>query len=442
MLTFLALSLCHTLMQLSGAYLRYLPFRPYMEGEAIRLLWRRLALWSVSSLLLCAFIFSWSSLDVIVYKFVVLLSPVPYILLSFVPIKQPLNVHLFVIGMQYLWAFAIHTIVAFGENILTAGFPGTYILFLHPLLYLLLFLAVLPLSRRLFSNLLPSLPLITDKRIAGRFAVSLLPLAVFIGFFLPVADDEMLHSVQMQISRVSIPVFFFLMYRGMGIAIREADTLRQAEHTARLMKEQFAALGEYERMLNESRQETMALAGEIREDYGRLHDCLAAGNTAGALALIHDREDRLDAAKVQAYSPYPILNAALSVYIGQAEALGIPVDCNVSLAPKLGADEHDFAIVLSNLLENAIEATQEVPAGLRRISIGIRHRARAVVMEVVNPSVKPLVLDEDGLPVTRRKGHGLGMASLSAFMEKYGAYADFTQEDGQVRFAMYWEGES
>ncbi|MBQ7515127.1 MAG: sensor histidine kinase [Schwartzia sp.] len=442
MLTLLPLSFCHMLMQLGGAYLRYLPFRQHMEKEDIRLLWRWIALWSTVSLFLCAFLFSWSSLDVAVYKLVLFFAPVPYILLSFVAIKQPLAVHLFVMGMQFLWAVAIHTAVAFGENFLPVDIPETYILFLHPLLYLLLFLIVLPVSRRLFSNLLPSLRLIEDRGLAGKVSISLLPLVIFIGFSLPIADAEALHSVQVQLSRISIPVFFFLMYRGMSLATKKTDDRRQAENAARMMEEQLAALGEYERMLGESQKETMLLVGKIREDYGRLKDYLASGDAAGALALIRDREDRLNKTTVQAYSPYPILNAALSVYIGRAEALGIPVECSVSLSSKLRVDEHEFSIVLSNLLENAIEAAKEAPEGARAISVGIRHRAKAVVMEIVNPSVKPLVLDEKGLPVTSRKGHGLGMASLSAFLEKYGAYADFTQENDQVRFAMYWEGEN
>ncbi|HCB92395.1 MAG TPA: GHKL domain-containing protein, partial [Selenomonas sp.] len=102
-------------------------------------------------------------------------------------------------------------------------------------------------------------------------------------------------------------------------------------------------------------------------------------------------------------------------------------------------EEHDFSILLSNLLENAIHASEHEPEDSRAISIRVRHRGIACVMEIANRSGARISFDEDGLPVTRRRGHGLGMASLSAFMEKYGAYADFTQEDGWLRFTMYWE---
>ncbi len=442
MLTYFLLSLCHVLMQLGGAYLRYLPFRQYMEQGETRRLWQRLALWSASSLILCAIIFERSALHVGVYKLVVFFSPIPYFLLSLTVIRQPMVIHLFVLGMQLLWVFALHTAAAIVENFLPADFIALHLLFVHPALYMAFFILALPLSIQLFETLLPTTHLFTDQDAKGRFAVSLLPFAIFVGFSLPIADSELLHSYQVQLSRISIPVFFFLMYRGLNLATKENEALRQARHTARVMEDQLAALNDYEKMLGESQRETAALVGKIREDYGQISDRLAAGDAEGAIQLIRDREDRLSATKVQAYSPYPILNAALSVYIGRAEALGIPVQCSVSLPTKLMVSENDLSVVVSNLLENAIEATMQEPEEARALSIGIRHRAKAVVLEIINPSTKRLVLDEDGLPVTSQKGHGLGMASLAAFMEKYKAYSDFTQENGQVRFGLYWEGDT
>lgn len=39
-------------------------------------------------------------------------------------------------------------------------------------------------------------------------------------------------------------------------------------------------------------------------------------------------------------------------------------------------------------------------------------------------------LDEEGLPVTHVRGHGLGMKSLARFRDKYGATVFCQQKDG------------
>lgn len=437
MLTILLLSAVLFLIQLGGAYLRYLPFHSYIGAEVARRLWRYLFIWGVISVFLAAYLIFSTDFHVGVYKAIFFFAPVPYILISISLVRQPIAMHIFVIGMQFIWALALHTVGAIGEGFWLSDRSDTDILLIHPIIYLGLFILTLPLARRLFVNLLPSPYLFRGGKKA--FSISILPLAVFIGLSLPIADTATLHSLKIQLSRISIPLFFFLVYRGMSIATKEVDEMRQEEHTLRLMKDQFKALEEYNSMLKSSQAESLKLAQSIREDYQRLGETLDAGDVDGALKFIEARETQLESTKLQSFSPHPILNAALSVYIGRAKALGIPVECQVSLPVKFGVDEHDFSVLVSNLLENAIKASKQMPEENRAISVRMRNRGKACVMEIANRSEATLSLDENGLPVTRHKGHGLGMASLSTFLEKYGAYADFTQEGDWVRFTMYWE---
>lgn len=439
MLTILLISLVIVLIQLGGAYIRYLPFRSHVPEETLRRMWRWLLLWGMASFFIVSCLIYVYEFHVGVYKAIFFLAPYPYVLISILIIRQPIAVHIFVLGMQFLWVLAIHTVAAIGEGLWLSDRSDTEILIIHPIIYLGLFILALPFARRLFLNLLPSHYLFSGEK--KNLSIALLPLAIFIGLSLPIADTDTLHSLKIQLSRISIPLFFFLVYRGMSIATNEIEELRQEEHTMKLMKSQLKALREYDRVLKSSQSETLELAKSIRDDYQKLEDALTAGDVNWALKLIESRKNQLEATRVQAFSPHPILNAALSVYIGRAKELGIPVECHVSLPVKFGVDEHDFSLLLSNLLENAIHASKKEPEGKRAISIRIRHRGKAYVMEIANRSNEPLRFDEDGFPVTRRKGHGLGMASLSAFLKKYDAYSDFTQKEGWVRFTMYWEGE-
>ncbi|MBR4695006.1 MAG: GHKL domain-containing protein [Selenomonadaceae bacterium] len=438
MTTAVLLSALLVLMQLGGAYLRYLPFCPYMEPGEKQRLWLRLFLWSAVWLFLGTMLLSWSMLHVAIYKSILFFGWLPYFLISLTVIRNRAKAHIFVLGMQSLWALALHTLVAMGENAFVTDSVGSQLPFLHQLLYLGLFLVLLPLSRKMFLKLLPSPHLFAAKDTAlSELSISLLPFAIFVGLSMPIADAEMLHSFKVQLSRLSIPVFFFFIYRALSIATQKIDAKRQEEHTMTLMNEQISSLEEYNRSLQETQEQAETLSRETQKYYETLLEYLKRGEIELAKAFIKSREKQLDVSGIQSFSSSPLVNATLSVYIGRARELGIPMEARIRLPEDFGADEHDFSVLLSHLLENALKASRKEPEGSREITIDIAHQGRTCVLEIANRSEAPLPLDEKGLPITDRKGHDL--PSLSAFLETYHAYADFSQKDGWVRMTMYWE---
>ena len=90
----------------------------------------------------------------------------------------------------------------------------------------------------------------------------------------------------------------------------------------------------------------------------------------------------------------------------------------------------DLSIVLSNLVENALLASQKQPREKRNITVLALHQAGVLNILVKNLFDAPVELDENGLPVTHVKGHGIGMKSLVRFRDKYGASILCQQKDG------------
>lgn len=57
-------------------------------------------------------------------------------------------------------------------------------------------------------------------------------------------------------------------------------------------------------------------------------------------------------------------------------------------------------------------------------------RTGVFFLQLANACSTP-VLFEDGVPVTREPGHGLGVRSICAIVEKYGGIYSFTQKQEQ-----------
>lgn len=124
------------------------------------------------------------------------------------------------------------------------------------------------------------------------------------------------------------------------------------------------------------------------------------------------------------------LNSVLFDYFQQCREKSINCQCEVTTCfPK--DREMDMAIILSNLLENAVRAEEEVTPKKRRIKIEMFriHEKRHVV--VSNYIEKSVLSSNPMLNTTKndRQNHGYGVASVKNIVRKYDAFINIEEED-------------
>ena len=267
---------------------------------------------------------------------------------------------------------------------------------------------------------------------------------MLLGFVVLIADSTLWHSWEERLARLLLPVAFFISYHLLLKSSRRIYEQRRLEQKAAIMAREVANLEEGKKLVEGSRAQAQAQQESLFSMYGELEEFIKAGEIEKARQLIAAQDMKLSAASITPYTDYPIINAAISIYLRKAEEKGLSVKQKVNLPKGMGTDEQELAVLLSNLLENALLAVMRdketgAAAGPGSISLILQHIGEQCVLEIVNTSVAPLHLGKDGLPVTSRQGHGLGMLSLRNFLKRYDGYADFTQEQGQVTLSMYWE---
>ena len=70
-----------------------------------------------------------------------------------------------------------------------------------------------------------------------------------------------------------------------------------------------------------------------------------------------------------------MVNSVLSTYNTRFEEQKIPWDTQVTIGEKLPCSEMMFCAILSNVLENAMHAVQELPESRRRIELSLSEKA-------------------------------------------------------------------
>ncbi len=115
------------------------------------------------------------------------------------------------------------------------------------------------------------------------------------------------------------------------------------------------------------------------------------------------------------------INTVLTVYERRARESGISVKISAKASRDLEVSPQDLVIVIANLFENAIHATQKNKNN-KVIDIIIKGNAQRLLIKVENPCKNNLTFDETL--------YGVGIHSVIATTNKYEGMYDFIAEDG------------
>ena len=174
---------------------------------------------------------------------------------------------------------------------------------------------------------------------------------------------------------------------------------------------------------------------DLRHRLQTVAELVSRGERDTALAFLDTAQRRLDEYREIRWCRPPVLDAVFSSYFDQAQQQSIHVEAKISLPEVLPVDEGELAIVLANALENAIHANLELPDEMRELRCRVVS-VPTVMLELANPCGGTVLFDDSGLPVAQKEGHGLGVQSISAFCEKYGAACRFVQQGGWFRLTV------
>lgn len=430
------LSVVTLCIQLGSVYLLYLPFSRDVTAEHFAGLRRKYLPLSIAVFVMNLYFFA-DGASFFAFKATLLTGWIPYFLLSITVIRGKAAQHIFVLGMEGLWCFMLHAAAGAVVTLLYGAMTENF-LSLQLTIYLLLFAALFKVERNFFTNLLPTQKFFEDDSL--KWVASLLPLAIFVGLMIPIFEFTFLPTWKEKFSRSFFPIFFFLMYRSMSLATHQVAERQRQEQRAQLLNQQMESLSEHNALIEKSHLEVAALRADLNNNYRVLDEWLAAGKVSEAMAYIRRQADLLDATRVQVFSHAPLINAALSIYLKRAREAGIVVRHKIDLPATFSTEESDLAVLLSNLLENAITASKRQPPGARELSVIVRYVGGQYVLEISNRYDFPIKIGANGLPYTSEIGHGLGMSSVEAFAKKYDAFVDFEHTGGRVNLSMYWGG--
>lgn len=190
-------------------------------------------------------------------------------------------------------------------------------------------------------------------------------------------------------------------------------------------------------------RDSQALARQYRHDLRHhlqyLSTCIENGQTEQAQSYIAGICREIEAQKVQCYCENEAANLILSAFAARAQKCGVQMKVQAALPAAVAVSDSDLCVLLSNALENALNACQPLAAAgaVCTVDVQIFEREGRLFLQVRNPS-REAVRFENGIPVSDRPDHGIGVQSICAIVERYGGVYSFAvqQEEFILRLSV------
>ncbi|PHV70500.1 ATP-binding protein [Sporanaerobium hydrogeniformans] len=185
--------------------------------------------------------------------------------------------------------------------------------------------------------------------------------------------------------------------------------LRQAAHS---MEQRIA-------LMAESQQKMSILNHDRRHFNNTLLELLSKGDVE-EIGILLRRQQNLSAVSPQKmYCENPATNAAISHYVVLAESKGISCNIHTQIPKEPFVDSLELSMVLSNLMENAINACTMLPQGEKRYLNLTVICEKQLIIEIENPYQGEILLEENSIPTSTKTGHGIGTKAIRIFAEHY-----------------------
>lgn len=127
-----------------------------------------------------------------------------------------------------------------------------------------------------------------------------------------------------------------------------------------------------------------------------------------------------------------VVDVILNSKLEKAQEKGVEMEYHVEFPENTNIHANDICTILSNLLDNAIEAVEKI-TGSGKVSLIIRKINHFMIIKITNPCVEK-GMNFHEFPATTKEDkhlHGWGLPSVKEAVEKYNGTIKYTNDKGE-----------
>lgn len=236
-------------------------------------------------------------------------------------------------------------------------------------------------------------------------------------------------AVQFMPSTVSVFYFVFVL-------LYYTETLKQAtlqrerdmlDSQFRLAKTEFASLRKLQ-------QNAATYRHDMRHHFSLLQGMASKGQIEEIKEYLQTAQSDMDAITPIRFCENETVNLILSSFTTKARQSEILLMVDAKLSDFLPFSDTELCSLLSNALENSIQASEHISDREKRIiHLRVYSKNNKLCIDIRNRyQTEPIIYQ--GLPISKKQGHGFGTKSMALIVEKHGGVYQFSVKDGWFIF--------
>lgn len=185
----------------------------------------------------------------------------------------------------------------------------------------------------------------------------------------------------------------------------------------------------YDSLLTTTRQIRQA-RHDLRHHFHVLQGFAAQGNMEGIVEYLAQVQGNIPAGDL-GLCENAVVDSVTGYFVPLYRENGIPLSFRLDLPRDLPVPDTDLCSVLSNLLENAMEASLRTAPEKRNVHVSAQLRSGNMLLLSVENSYDGKVRENNGVFLSsKRPGEGIGLQAVQHAAEKSGGYCRFHYGDG------------
>ena len=222
-----------------------------------------------------------------------------------------------------------------------------------------------------------------------------------------------------------ICILMLLVYILIYYTFQTAGDAMERERIAGNMKEQILLQKKQYEFYLQKREAERIFRHDARHRDSILISYLESGDVEGAKEFLKKELAEIEKNAKIPFCDNTLINAVLSEYRTKAEQEGLEFSARIQMPKELACDEAEFCVMLSNLLENSLDAAKSY------IAISIKHLNHQLSLNVKNDYEGELKKSADNNYLTTKpQGSGLGLKSVEAILKSNSGFLKIEDTDG------------
>ncbi|MDE7291912.1 MAG: GHKL domain-containing protein [Treponemataceae bacterium] len=185
----------------------------------------------------------------------------------------------------------------------------------------------------------------------------------------------------------------------------------------------------------EAMRKSQDLASQYRHDLRHhlqyIASCLENDELDMAKGYIKNISSEIEAQKVRVFCENESANLILSTFAAACEKDGTQFNVDARLTQSLPISDSDLCVILSNAIENAINACNELPPYIEKIIEVKAYEKNGRLFLKISNTCKDNIAFNGRLPITSKAGHGFGTKSILGIVERHGGLYNFSVKDNR-----------